>query len=100
MTPIDLTMFQVFSPQRYRNKTPSETSHSFLQEVCLCFGKSYFKEYHRLGASETLRTRLRNKIVTNIFFMIKKFFWQNEYKFKKDLYLICNTKIFCIKIYF
>ena len=28
------------------------------------------------------------------------FFLQNEYIFKKDLYFICNTNIFCIKIYF
>ena len=32
--------------------------------------------------------------------MIKIFFLQNEYIFKKDLYFICNTNIFCIKIYF
>ena len=32
--------------------------------------------------------------------MIKKFFLQNEYIFKKDLYFICNTNTFCIYIYF
>ena len=30
----------------------------------------------------------------------KKFFLENEYIFKKDLCFICNTNIFCIKIYF
>ena len=32
--------------------------------------------------------------------MIKKFFWQNEYIFKKDLHFICNTNILCTKKYF
>ena len=32
--------------------------------------------------------------------MIKKCFLQNEYIFKKDLHFICNTNIFCVKIYF
>ena len=31
--------------------------------------------------------------------MIKKFFLQNEYMFKKELYFVCNTNIFSIKIY-
>ena len=30
----------------------------------------------------------------------KTFFLQNEYIFMKDLYFICNTNIFCIKICF
>ena len=30
----------------------------------------------------------------------KKCFLQNEYIFKKDLYFIRNTNIFCVKIYF
>ena len=33
-------------------------------------------------------------------FIIKKIFLQNEYIFKKDLYFICKTNIFCIKLYF
>ena len=33
--------------------------------------------------------------------MIKKmFFLQNEYILKNDLYFMCNTNIFCMKIYF
>ena len=49
----------------------------FFQVVRLCFGKSYLKEYHRLGGSETLRNRLLNsqRVLANIFFMIEKFFF-------------------------
>ena len=62
-------MSQVFSPQQIN------TLIDFFQEVCLWFGKSWFKEYHRLGTSETLRASLLSSqrcLITNIFFMIKK----------------------------
>ena len=75
----------------------------FFQEVRLCFGKSQFKEYHRLGASETLRTRLlssQRSFNKYTFYDQKNVFWQNEYIFQKYLYFICNTNIICIKIYF
>ena len=45
---------------------------------------------------------VHNEVLTNIFFMIKKIFfaeWIYEY-IKKYLYFVCNTNIFCIKIYF
>ena len=57
-----------------------------------------------MTAFKTLRTRLlgsqrsfNNCIYYHQFFF---FFLQNEYLFKKDLYFICNTNIFCVKIYF
>ena len=56
-----------------------------------------------MAASETLRTRLLSSQPSSnkcIFYDQKKFFLQNEYIFKKDLYFICNTNIFCVKIYF
>ena len=57
-----------------------------------------------MAASKTLRTRLlssQRSFNKYIFYDQKKFFFlQNEYIFKKDLYFICNTNIFCIKIYF
>ena len=31
--------------------------------------------------------------------MVKNFFLQNECIFKKNLYFLCKTNIFCIKIY-
>ena len=43
---------------------------------------------------------VHNEVLTNIFFMIKILFLQNEYIFKKDLYFVCDTNIFCVKIYF
>ena len=44
---------------------------------------------------------VHNEVLTTIFFMIKKnLFLQNEYIFKKDLYFVCNSNIFCVKIYF
>ena len=48
-----------------------------------------------MGASETLSTRLLSsqRSFSNVFL-------QNKYIFKKDLCFICNTNIFCIKIYF
>ena len=56
-----------------------------------------------MGASETLRTRLlssQRSFNKYIFYDQKNFFLQNEYIFKKDLYFVCNTNIFCVKIYF
>ena len=56
-----------------------------------------------MGASKALRTRLlssQRSFNKYIFYDQKKLFLQNEYIFKKDLYFICNTNIFCIKIYF
>ena len=45
--------------------------------------------------------RVHDEVLTNIFFMIKKkFFLQSEYIFMKELYFVCNTNIFCVKIYF
>ena len=71
-------------------------------EVCLCFGRASLRNT-RLGASETLRTRLLSSQRISkkyIFYDQFFFFLQNEYMFKKDLYFICNTNILCIKIYF
>ena len=56
-----------------------------------------------MGASETLRIRLlssQRSFNKYIFYDQKNFFLQNEYIFKKDLCFICNTNIFCIKMYF
>ena len=57
----------------------------------------------QIGASETLRTRLlssQRSFDKYIFYDQKKVFLQNEYIFKKDLYFVCDTNIFCAKIYF
>ena len=59
----------------------------FFQEARLCFGKNQFMEYHRLGGSETLRTRL---LISQ-----RKF---NKYIFY--VYILFYTNIFCINIYF
>ena len=67
-------MFQVLQPSTLLR---IYTLTDFFQEVCLCFGKSYFKEYHRLGASETLRSRLLSSprsLNKYIFYDQKNFF--------------------------
>ena len=75
----------------------------FFQEVHLCFWEELVSGIPQIGCFETLRTRLLssqrscNKYIS---YDQKKFFLQNEYKFKKDLYFICNANIFCVKIYF
>ena len=43
---------------------------------------------------------VHNKVLTKTFFMFKNFFLKNEYICKKDLYFICSTNIFYVKIYF
>ena len=56
-----------------------------------------------MAASETLRTRLlssQRSFNKYIFYDQKILFLQNEYMFKKDWYFVCNTNIFCVKIYF
>ena len=60
-------------------------------------------EYHRLGASQTLRARLlspQRSFDRCIFNDQKMFFLQNEYIFKKDLHFVCKTNIFSLKIHF
>ena len=54
-----------------------------------------------MAASKTLKTRLLSSQWSFNKFMIKNiFFLKNEYIFKKELYFIGNTNIFCVKIYF
>ena len=56
-----------------------------------------------MGAFKTLRTRLlssQRSYKKYIFHNQKNIFLQNEYIFKKGLYFVCKTNIFCIKMYF
>ena len=64
------------------------------------FWEELVREYLRLSASKTLRTRLlssQRSFNKYIFYDQKKSFLQNEYMFKKDLYFICNTNIVSVK---
>ena len=83
----------VFHETFVKNFWISYLFSDFFQEVRLCFGKSYFKEYHRLAASKTLRARLLSsqRSFNKYIFYDQKYFLQKEYIFKKDLYFICNT---------
>ena len=56
-----------------------------------------------MAASEALLTRWlcsQRSFNKYIFYDQKKKILQNEYIFKKDLHFVCNTNIFCVKIYF
>ena len=60
------------------------------------FWEELAKEYHRLAASSKDQIIEFAKKFSQIYFLWSKFFLagQNEYIFKKELYIICNTNIF------
>ena len=76
------------SKNKYPHRCFSRSSFMFWEELA--------KEYHRLAASSKDQIIEFAKKFSQIYFLWSKFFLagQNEYIFKKELYIICNTNIF------
>ena len=92
-----------YSKSSAESVTKNKHHHRFFKKFVYVLGRASLRNT-RLGASKTLRTRLlSSQRISNKYILHdqNKFFCRmNTFMFEKDLCFVCNTNIFCIKIYF